>query len=223
MELSQTITRLYESQRVGMAFTFVYFGLVLVTALIGFIVVDPALTWVLVSAVVISFITMAALHFTLGIRPWVYVDIDGFTYKRDEPILVVVSHLRGKGKSLVSRIRQVPAPPIKLKAGERVWDVYKEEDTLMERPEAINPKWADPSKDPRIPKEELQIRERFEHRWEIPAKLLHPGLYRVVYHGPIYRRVGILRYDLFPKPGQPVSPQELKDRWDGSPRFHVVS
>jgi hypothetical protein len=226
VELSQTIGRLYESQRVGGAFTFVYGGLVAVTFLIGCLVLDWSLIWALALATGISVATMVGLHLTLGIRPWVHVDVDGFAYKKKDRILLVVSHLRGKWTRAKSRFLKIEVPAIVLKQGKKVWDVYKEEDNLMSAPWEIDPEWKkDPSKDPRIPKVDLQISERYEHRWEIPTDHLDSGLYRVVYHGPRYHRVGTLHYVLAVEPDRLVTPAELnewRDRWNLAPRFRIV-
>jgi hypothetical protein len=230
-ELSQTIGRLYEGQRVGAAFTFVYGGLVAVTLIIGCLVVDWSLIWGLAVATGISIITMALLHITLGIRPWVYVDVDGFAYKKREPILVVVSHLRGTRNGLRSKLLDVRAPPLTLRVGEKVWDVYKEEDNLMKDPMVVDNEWKrDPSKDPRIPKEDLLIDERYEHRWECPTGNLENGLYRVVYYGPRYEKGRILHYSLIPELDRlhdteellEKHAEELKKRWDDAPRFRIL-
>jgi hypothetical protein len=226
VELSQTIGRLYESQRVGGAFTFVYGGLVAVTLLIGCLVLDWSLVWALAVATGVSIFTMACLHITLGIRPWVYVDVDGFTYKKKENILVVVSHLRGKREGLRSYFVEVEAAPLKLKKWKKVWDVYGEEDNQMKSPLIIDSGWEkDPSKDPRIPKEDLLISERFEHRWDLPTNALKSGLYRVVYHGPRYHRVGTLRYVSIDEPQRLDTPKELaewRERWNLAPRFRIL-
>jgi hypothetical protein len=221
-ELSQTITRLYESQRVGGAFTFVYLGLVSVTFVIGYFVLEPSLHLFLGAALAIAFVAMAVLHFTLGIRPWVYVDIDGFTYKKKESVLVIVSHVRGKAKGPKPRILGGEVSPLKLEASKRVWDVYREEDTLMDDAVALGSEWEDEKKDPRKPKKDISISENFEHRWEFPAAHLDPGLYRVVYHGPRYRKVRAFSYELSPKPDKEEG-DERKERWNIAPRFRIVS
>ena len=222
-ELSQAITRVYETQRVGSAFTFVYFGLVSVTWVIGYLVLGSAFIWELSLALCVAFMSMYGLHLTLGIRPWVYFDIDGFEYEKGETAMVVVSYLRGKESKvsiLSGGISGGEPPDLELKACERVWDVYDEEDISLRDPKPLSSEWSDGGKNPRMPKEHILISERHDHRWEFPTASLAPGLYRAVYEGPWFRRAR-LRYEL--RQFNRGDAEDLRHRWDEAPRFRVIS
>jgi hypothetical protein len=199
-ELSQTISRLYESQRVGLAFDMVYVGLTTATFVIGFLVVsEPRLLDVLAVAYFGGLAFLALITKLLRTRPWIYFEINGFTFKKKTPILVTVANFAKR--------------PIKLEKEKEVWAVYAEDDAAVDDP--IRRK---------APEKEIVIGAHSDHRWQIDTdgEDLQLGMYRVVYKGHIYADVSkgpFRRYKLLRKGDQGWDSREM---WDRAPRFRIV-
>lgn len=205
-ELTQTISRTYEHNRNRLAFTLAYMGLAGVTWIIGALILQGVDFFNITAAVVVAVPLIAAIEFSLDLRDWVYFEIDGFTYKKSTPILVIVTNLSDKIIAL---------------KGE-VWAVFSEEDPQMQH--AIPPS-------PEVLKEEIKIRARSDYRWQFPTDKLKPGLYRVVNMGPVYKanplggHVPIGRYKVVDG-STGNSEDDLvwyhNRMWDNAPRFRVT-
>jgi len=203
-ELARTISRVYEGQRVGAAFVLVYVGLATVTLLLGFLVVtDPRLLGYLFIFYISSLAIITLIERSLYTRPYVYCDIDGFTYKEKTSILATVANFGSK--------------PFTLEEGLEVWAVYAEDDVSMEHPKLT--KKVDKS---------IEVRHDSDHRWKIDTKVLDSGLYRLVYKGPRWIRVPYLpifgaqslsHFDLLEKKSAKWHKEEA---WDSALRFRII-
>jgi len=209
-ELAQTITRVYESERVGPAFSMVYVGLTSVTALLGLLVGSDLV--LLGAAYFVSLLSLALIGRWLKVRDFVYFDIDGFTYKKNTPILAVVSNLRYSRR------------PITLEMGRDAWAIYAEHDIEM----------TDPICCPEKQERDIQIEPDSDYRWPIPTGIerLQAGLYRIVYRGPIFVKRGRVKYlksffnDYYylghgKRNWNPKKPY-AKKAWASAPRFRIV-
>jgi hypothetical protein len=163
-ELTKTIVRTYDQERVGTAFKWVYRGLAVVTFMLGVLVLGLSPVPQLLNgvALVAAIILLVRIEERLELRPWVYFEVDGFKYKKPSEVLVVVTHLSN-----------YKLPPITLR--DAVCAVYNENGTRV-KGKAFEC----------VLKKPIQIPPGGDYRWTFPTKHIDSGLYRVVYYGPLY-------------------------------------
>lgn len=196
-ELTKTIARTYEQTRTRRAFRLVYQGLAIITFILGIMVLPASLLYQLsnFAALLVASAFLWRIEESLDLRPWVYFEVDGFRYKKPSEVLVVVTHF-GKPQSKSITLR------------DDVWGVYHEDGRKV------------PGQTyQRFLRKQIKIRPGGDHRWTFPTKNLVPGLYRVVYKGPIYGP---------PKTGYKVTRVRnnrglvSSGRWNYSARFWIV-
>jgi len=213
-ELAQTITRLYESGRVGLAFSLVYAGLVSATALLGLLVVSHLrLLEFLGAAYFVSLLSMELIRRWVNPRPFVYFDIDGFTYKKKTPILAVVTNFDPR--------KQGSRRSITLANRKEAWAIYRESDAEMAHPICHS----------RLEKKDIQIAPNSDYRWQINTgvKGLRAGLYRIVYKGPIFVNRGsgksltrfINNYEYL-EHSEREKEEDAEKAWANAPRFRIT-
>ncbi len=224
-ELTKIIGRIYEQEHAGTVFTVVYCGLVGVTFVLGLLILKSNLLhlvshlvavsylYALLIALLIAVFLILSIRRSLDLRPWVYFEIDRFEYKKGERVLVVVTN--------------VAKDELKLSLDDLenkiIWSVYSEHDATMDRPiheEALN--------------KDIVLGKNSDHLWQFPTGPsikynLFPGLYRIVYKGPIYvERSRKDKLERFWKNGfclKKWSDDRVHDRqrrWTNAARFRLV-
>ena len=102
----------------------------------------------------------------------------------------------------------------------QVWAVYEEDDQEMGHP--IHPELG-------LVTSPTSVMPYSDHRWQFPADF-PPGLYRVIYKGPLYwgrRILGHVPIDYYPLVGGETDPRWKPWRigesvWRNAPRFRVT-
>jgi uncharacterized membrane protein len=152
----------------------------------------------LLGAVAIAMIAILYVETTVHINEWVDFGIDGYEYEKGEQVSLMVSNLGHENLDLTNF--------------NPVWTVYRENRTTD---------LAFPSP----PKEQLKLPKKVtdtgrvgwsERRWLIPTDNLDPGLYRVVYNGPVYFRIG------FPKRFKLLDPTAIDKRYHYDPFYDAA-
>jgi hypothetical protein len=125
--------------------------------------------------VAVAIVCIVIMENAVDIRPWVNLVIDAYEYEQGERVLVTISN--------------VGREDLHLQRGVHVLTVHRENDTTMKKPRKISGLG--------VPegikllggkKHDWQL-SWADHRWQFSTKDLRPGLYRVVYRGPIYSDV----------------------------------
>ena len=220
-ELTKTIARTYAEARTREAFRLVYRGLAIITFVLGLLVLPLSFLYQLPNLIAL----LAALFLfwiideSLYLRPWVYFEVDGFKYKKPSEVLVVLTHFASlPEKTLLTKFRaSIFGKKPDKKHDEKsitllndVWGVYQEDGT-----EVPGKRYGNRG----LLKKEIKIQAGGDYRWTFSTKDLDPGLYRVVYKGPVYpsRKHG---FKLMPiKDNTNVVSSR---RWDYAARFWVV-
>jgi len=160
----------------------------------------------LLGAVAIAMIAILYVETTVHINEWVDFGIDGYEYEQDEQVSLMISNLGHEDLDLTST------------SIDPVWTVYREDHTTGPRFPSPPPQHL------RLPKKVTDTGRVgwSERRWLISTDNLDPGLYRVVYNGPVYFRVG------FPKRFKLLDRIEVDERYhydpfyDAAQRFRVT-
>lgn len=200
-ELTQMMTRIYVLNRNRLAFALAYMSLAGVTWIVGALLLQGIDYVRITAAAVIAIGLIALIEISLDQRPWVYFEIDGFVYKKGAPILAVVTNLSDSA----------------IKLNGEVLTVYKEEEPGM-------PPVRDYSMRADL-KNEVVVAKQSDYRWQIPTKDLEPGLYRIVYKGPIYvsaRLAGMSIGRYKPIEGMGNKDWNKGQMWANAPRFIVT-
>jgi hypothetical protein len=141
--------------------------------------------------IMVAFATASILLIekAVNVRPWVDFVIDAYEYEKGEDILVTVSNIGPEALTL----------PHDDGINPNVLSVHKESDTGMIEPLRIPDLVL--SHDIVIPAGAMRnwAVSWSDHRWQFSTMnkdLKVPGLYRVVYNGPFYRRTGHLGFKL---------------------------
>jgi hypothetical protein len=168
----------------------------------------------LLIVVTIAIVSILIVETTIDVNQWVDFGIDGYEYERGENVLATVNNVGHKDLQLepgdlsVHSENDYPAlsHPIKIRylAGQLAEPIK-----LSQRSRSTGrTTWLD-------------------HRWLFSTGNLKPGLYRVVYNGPVYFRTGILkrRFELL-DPKDPYDKTKLShlhyDPWVDAQRFIVT-
>ena len=122
----------------------------------------------LLVAVIIAVAAILYVETTVDLNEWVDFGIDGYEYEKGEEVLVMISNIGHE----------------KLELGHNAWTVHKE-DSLKTQLPIIGP-------EPLVLPEYSTTSGRAwsDFRWLIPTEKLDPGLFRVVYNGPVYVKIG---------------------------------
>ena len=151
---------------------------------------------VLLAVVTFAIAAILATETTVDIRDWVDFAIDAYEYQQGDTVLVTVTNI---GRDLLTLRPDDPKNP-----KQNVLRVHRERDPRMEAP--LNIPGLEISNTIEIPaasKRDWHL-SWSDHRWQFSTanENLHPGLYRVVYSGPNYRRRGLFGYKLRDPPGE---------------------
>lgn len=167
----------------------------------------------LFAGVAIATVLIIIIEKAVDTHEWVDFRIDKYEYGPDEKVRVMVSNLGTR----VLELRHDTVP--------RMLTVHKEDDPSMTKPLKI-PELVASQVISISPGPKGHWRTSWsDHRWEFATKsqVLRPGLYRVVYNGPIYCPTRYFRYEL-------LDPNKKEDReriqryepWKVAQRFLIT-
>jgi hypothetical protein len=149
----------------------------------------------LIVAVTVAIAAILYIETSVHISEWVDVDIDRYEYEQGDDIQVTTSNM---GHST-------------LMLWGYTWEVYTEErkEVRLEQPT----------------EEHTYLVPWSDHRWLLRTRDLSPGLYRVVYNGPVYLRIGLRRRFKVLDPrvteDESILLRRRYDRWQAAPRFRI--
>lgn len=122
----------------------------------------------LLVAVTIAVAAILYVETTVDINEWVDFGIDGYEYEKGEEVLVTISNIGYE----------------ELELGENAWTVHREDSPKTQLPVIVR-------EPPVLPKYSTTCGSSWsDHGWLFPTEDLDPGLFRVVYNGPVYFRMG---------------------------------
>jgi len=127
----------------------------------------------LMIAVTFAVICVLFIETTVHINEWVDFGIDGYEYDEGDSVMVMISNLGHEDLEL-SKLKKP------------VWSVYAEESPTSSLREIPRPEAPDLTRKPIDPGKVSWS----DHRWLFSTEGFDPGLYRVIYNGPVYFRDG---------------------------------